>query len=180
MRLFDLIREDFLANSHAKSRFVLVFFRTANWSLNSGAVVRTLCIPLRIAYRVVVDWVMGIDIPCSTRIGRRAVLYHSHALVINEAAIIGDDCILRHCVTIGNKITASGETGAPIVGNGVEFGAGAVVIGPITIGDNSKIGALSVVTRSVSAGSIMIGNPARAIERPDPSPHSEPTRGATS
>lgn len=163
MGLTDLVRGDFSVNSHAKSKFVLAFYRVAHASLHTNRFVRVACMPLRLGYRVLVDWIMGIDIPTKTRIGQRVVLYHGHALVINEGAIIGDDCILRHCVTIGNKMTASGDSDAPRVGNGVEFGAGAVVIGPITIGDGAKIGALSVVTRSVAAGVTVVGNPARAL-----------------
>jgi len=163
MKTIDLIREDIAVNSHAKSKFVLAFYRLAHASLHANFLVRALFIPFRISYRIVVDWLLGIDIPCKTRLGRRIVLYHGHALVINEAAVIGDDCILRHCVTIGNKLTVAGESAAPRVGNGVEFGVGAVVIGAIEIGDGARIGALSVVTRSVAAGITVVGNPARPL-----------------
>ncbi len=165
MRLMRLIREDLAANPHAKSKFVLTYYRLAHASLHSHRAIQVAGIPLRVSYRLVVDWLMGIDIPSKTRIGRRPILYHGHSLVINEGAIIGDDCILRHSVTIGNKITESGESKAPHVGNGVEFGAGAVVIGAIEIGDFVTIGALSVVTRSVPPNTTVAGNPARPLEK---------------
>lgn len=164
MRLLKLIREDWSVNPHAKSKFVLAFFRLAYASgAARSSLVRKLTIPLRVVYRIVVDWFMGIDLPTKVKIGRRPVLYHSIALVINEGVVIGDDCILRHSVTIGNKLTSDGESAAPIIGNDVEFGAGAIILGGITIGDGAKIGAAAVVTKSVAPGAIMVGNPCREI-----------------
>lgn len=163
--LLRSIKEDFPVNSHAKSKFVIAFFRIAHASLHASPLVSKLSAPLRIAYRIIVDWVLGIDLPVKTKIGNRLVIYHGHALVVNEAAILGDDCILRHCVTIGNKLTSTGESLAPVIGDRVEFGAGCAVIGPIQIGDDVIIGALSVVTKSIDAGLTVVGNPARPLNR---------------
>ena len=77
-----------------------------------------------------------------------------------KGRLLGDDCILRHCVIIGNKMTSEGDSLAPRIGNGVEFGAGAMVIG-----DYVKIGALSVVTKSIDANTIVVGNPARPLKK---------------
>ncbi|MDG2520494.1 hypothetical protein P7B02_02985 [Caulobacter segnis] len=159
-----LIFEDIKCNPHAKSKFILSFYRIAFASgASSSPIVRAITAPIRVIYRVVVDWVMGVDLPTKVRIGRRPILFHGMALVINEAVVIGDDCIFRHSVTIGNKMTKEGESASPVVGNRVEFGAGAIVLGAITIGDDAKIGAGSVVTKSVAPNSIMVGNPARDI-----------------
>ncbi|WP_422925757.1 serine O-acetyltransferase [Singulisphaera sp. PoT] len=159
-----LIKEDWGCNSHAKSKFVLAFYRLAHANgMSRSKVVRTAGIPFRLAYRVMVDWFMGIDIPWKTRIGRRLVLYHSMGLVVNEAATLGDDCILRHSVTIGNKLKPNGETASPRIGNRVEFGAGSILLGDITVGDGAVIGAGSVVTKSVRSGSVVVGNPCREI-----------------
>lgn len=163
MELLTLIKEDLAANTHAKSKFILFLFRICHATLHLHPVLVSLFSPMRIMYRILVDWILGVDIPCRTTLGRRVTLYHSHSLVINENAVIGDDCILRHCVTIGNKLTSSGESSAPIIGNCVEFGAGCAVIGPIEIGDNVTIGALTVVTRSIPSHSVIIGNPARIL-----------------
>lgn len=162
--MISLIIEDIKCNAHAKSKFVLLFYRIAFASgASSSPIMRRITMPVRVAYRIVVDWLMGIDIPTKVRIGRRPVLYHSTALVINEGVVIGDDCILRHSVTIGNKLTKDGESAAPLIGNRVEFGAGAIILGPITIGDDVKIGAGSVVTKSVAPMAIVVGNPGRDI-----------------
>lgn len=162
--IFSLIAEDIKCNPHAKSKFVLAFYRIAfATGASSSPIVRRLTIPVRVFYRIIVDWFMGIDLPTKVQIGRRPIFYHSTALVINEGVVIGDDCILRHSVTIGNKLTKDGESAAPSIGNRVEFGAGAIVLGAINIGDDAKIGAGSVVTKSVSPMSIMVGNPARDI-----------------
>jgi serine acetyltransferase len=162
--IIALIKEDIKANSHAKSKFVLVFYRIAHASgASNSLIVRAMTKPIRVLYRIIVDWFMGIDIPTTVRIGRRPVLYHSMALVINESVVIGDDCILRHSVTIGNKLTEDGESTPPSVGNRVEFGAGAIVLGPVTIGDDAKIGAGTVVTKSVAPRAIVVGNPSRVI-----------------
>lgn len=164
--LLALIRQDWRVNSHVKSRFVLTLYRLAHASYNDKwRLTRALATPYRFVYRVMVDWIMGIDIPCRVTIGRGVVLYHSIGIVINERVHIGDDCIIRHAVTIGNKLGDDGESDPPTIGNRVEFGAGAIVIGNITVGDDATIGAGSVVTRSVAPGAVVVGNPAREVAR---------------
>lgn len=164
MKLIELIREDMAANSHAKSKFVLVFYRTAHASGQlPSRFLRALTAPWRAAYRIITDWIMGIDIPSGTQIGRRVVLYHSTGLVINAGSIIGDDCVLRHGVTIGNKLTPDGETGCPRLGDRVEIGAGAALLGELIIGDRARIGAGAIVVKDVPAGATVVGNPARIL-----------------
>jgi serine acetyltransferase len=167
--LFSMIREDWRVNSHMKSRFVLVLFRFAHASYNDRwRLTRAMMAPYRLVYRLIVDWVMGIDIPCRVTLGRGVVLYHSVGIVINEAVKMGDGCIIRHGVTIGNKLGDDGESDPPTIGNRVEFGAGAIVIGDILIGDEAIIGAGSVVTRDVAPGAVVVGNPAREVARHAP------------
>lgn len=108
---------------------------------------------------------MGIDIPVKTKIGRRTVIFHGFGIVINESAIVGDDCIIRHGVTIGNKLTSQGESGSPRIGNMVQLGAGAIILGDIAIGDGAIVGAGAVVTKSVGPGLVVVGNPSRVLER---------------
>lgn len=163
-KLFEIIAEDWRVNSHAKSKIVLLLFRIAHASGTSNSIiVRRLLSPYRIFYRFIVDWLFGIDLPWVVKMGRRIVLYHSFGLVINPSVVIGDDCILRHGVTIGNKIINGKETLCPKIGNRVEFGAGSVVLGDISIGDDVVIGAACVVTKSIVRGSVVAGNPFRIL-----------------
>ena len=83
---------------------------------------------------------------------------------MNYKSIIGSDCILRHGVTIGNKVDSFGnESPSPRLGDRVDLGAGCAVIGDIELGDGCCVGALAVVTKSVAAGTVVAGNPARLI-----------------
>jgi serine acetyltransferase len=162
--MLKYIIEDWECNQHAKARIVLLLYRIAFASGGSSSkIIRIATLPFRIFYRILVDWLMGIDIPVKTKIGRRPVIYHGFGLVINEGSVIGDDCILRHAVTIGNKLSLDGESRPPIIGDRVEFGAGAIVLGPICVGNDAVIGAGCVVTKDVPAGAVMVGAPARRI-----------------
>lgn len=103
-----------------------------------------------------------IELPRTTKVGRRLIIGHSGSIVIHFASIIGDDCIIRQNVTIG---APSPETylDAPVIGSRVEVGAGAAIIGKIVIGDDVRIGPNAVVTTNVPAGSLVVAPPARII-----------------
>jgi putative colanic acid biosynthesis acetyltransferase WcaB len=93
-------------------------------------------------------------------------LYHGQALVVNKTTIIGKNCVLRNSTTIGHKKLADGTfSGCPRIGNHVDIGANVCIIGDITVGDNVIIGAGSVVTKDVPANCIVVGNPARILEK---------------
>ena len=116
-------------------------------------------------------WLTGIEIHPAARLGRRLVIDHGMGVVIGETAEIGDDCYLYHQVTLGTA-RASGGKRHPTVGNNVIIGAGAKVLGPITIGDNARIGSNAVVLDAVPADTTMVGIPARPVDRK--LPRSEP------
>ncbi len=102
----------------------------------------------------------GITIGVSAKIGKRLTIEHSGAIVIHGHAKIGDDCIIRQGVTIGNRrVDAPFE--APNIGNRVNIGAGAKILGGVIIGDNAQIGANAVVIKDVPAGAIAVGVPAK-------------------
>jgi serine O-acetyltransferase len=109
-------------------------------------------------------WMTGIEIHPAAQIGRRLVIDHGMGVVIGETAQIGDDVYLYHQVTLGGTSSLRGKR-HPTICDGVIIGAGAKVLGAITIGDNARIGANAVVVRDVPAGTTVIGIPARPVDR---------------
>lgn len=160
------ILQDWEANKHdPKIQLVLTGFRVAQRIHSAPGPVRWLGIPYLVLYRVAVCWVLGIELHWSLEVGRRLRVYHGHGLVVHAAAKIGNDCVLRHATTLGAKEPREGAPGgAPRLGDRVDVGPH-VVLGPITIGDDAVIGAGSVVTRDVEAGTVVAGNPARELSR---------------
>lgn len=152
MKLRDEILQDWAANRpDLRGRVVMVAFRLAH--LASGHRRNPLAIAYGVLYRLVVEWVMGIEIPWKTVIGPGARLRHGVGLVLNDDVVIGSGVMLRHGVTIGN--TRRGGP-CPVLGDDVELGAGAVVLGGITIGHGARIGANAVVTTDVPAGATVV------------------------
>jgi serine O-acetyltransferase len=109
-------------------------------------------------------WLTGIEIHPAAKLGRRLVIDHGMGVVIGETAEIGDDCYFYHQVTLG-VARAQGGKRHPTVGNNVIIGAGAKVLGPITVGDNARVGSNAVVLESVPADTTVVGIPARPVER---------------
>jgi serine O-acetyltransferase len=104
----------------------------------------------------------GIVIGATATIGRRLCIEHHGCIVIHGNSVIGDDCLIRHGVTIGNSGRAD-PFGAPTIGDRVELGAGAKVLGRIRIGNDAIIGANAVVVRDVPDFAVVGGVPARII-----------------
>lgn len=104
----------------------------------------------------------GIEIHPGATIGRRLVIDHGMGIVIGETAEIGDDCLIYHGVTLGGTGKDVGKR-HPTIGNNVLIGTGAKVLGPIRVGDNSRIAANSVVLREIPEDSTAVGIPARVV-----------------
>ena len=104
----------------------------------------------------------GIEIHPGATIGRRLVIDHGMGIVIGETAEIGDDCLFYHGVTLGGTGKDVGKR-HPTIGNNVLIGTGAKVLGPIKVGDNSRIAANSVVLREIPEDSTAVGIPARVV-----------------
>ncbi|WP_020182519.1 MULTISPECIES: serine O-acetyltransferase [unclassified Methylotenera] len=108
-------------------------------------------------------WLTGIEIHPGATIGRRVFIDHGMGVVIGETAVIGDDCTLYHGVTLGGTSWNKGKR-HPTLETGVVIGAGAKVLGPITIGKNAKIGSNAVVVKDVPDNATAVGIPARILE----------------
>lgn len=105
----------------------------------------------------------GIEIHPGATIGKRVFIDHGMGVVIGETAVIGDDCTLYHGVTLGGTSWNKGKR-HPTLEQGVVIGAGAKVLGPITIGKNAKIGSNAVVVKDVPENATAVGIPARILE----------------
>lgn len=107
-------------------------------------------------------WITGIEIHPGAVIGRRFFIDHGMGVVIGETAEVADDVTLYHEVTLGGTSWKKGKR-HPTLGKGVVVGAGAKVLGPITVGEGARIGSNAVVTKDVPAGATAVGIPARII-----------------
>ncbi|WP_183575325.1 serine acetyltransferase [Mucilaginibacter sp. X5P1] len=166
MNFFAYLFQDRQANrKNFKAQLVLFMFRLVQL-INRSMLLKVIFILYLLWYRYWVDWVWGIELPRKLTVGKGLSLYHGHALVVNQGVVIGDNCVLRNSTTIGHKKLADGSfTKCPVIGNNVDIGANVCIIGDITIGDNVIIGAGSVVTKSFPSDCIIVGNPARILEK---------------
>ncbi|MBI2974381.1 MAG: serine O-acetyltransferase [Deltaproteobacteria bacterium] len=122
-------------------------------------------------------WLTGIEIHPGAKIGRRFFIDHGMGVVIGETTEIGDDVMLYQGVVLGGTSWNKGKR-HPTLQNNVVVGAHAIVLGPITIGNNSKIGSGSVVVHDVPPHSTVVGIPGKVVHRRDESmPHSELEHG---
>jgi len=108
-------------------------------------------------------WLTGIEIHPGATVGRRVFIDHGMGVVVGETAEIGDDTTLYHGVTLGGTTWNKGKR-HPTLGKRVVVGAGAKILGPITVGDGAKIGSNAVVVRDVPEGATVVGVPGRVVE----------------
>jgi serine O-acetyltransferase len=173
--MFDNLREDIATYDGDWSRqglWVMAVYRFGRWRY--GIKNRFLRMPFSGIYKVlkVISQILtGIDLPCEVVVGRRFRIEHFGDIIISGDARFADDVVLRNGVTVGLRLT--GLRGAPRIGNRVDVGAGAKILGPIDIGDDVAIGANAVVLTDVPSNSIAVGVPARIIPRKD-SPNFRP------
>jgi serine O-acetyltransferase len=165
--VFENIREDWRTHDSKWSRhgfWVLVVYRFGRWRY--GIRSRIVRMPFSFCYKILKFWsemLLGTELPCEAVIGRRLVIEHIGGIVVSGDAIFGDDCTLRNGVTVG--LRHKGVRGSPHIGDRVDIGAGAKLLGPIRIGDDAAIGANAVVLCDVPANSIAVGIPARILAR---------------
>lgn len=186
MTIVARIRED-VANAHqhdpaARSNaeiFLAYSGLHAVWCYRVAHILwrRRLYLPARLLSQFA-RFLTGIEIHPGATIGRRLFIDHGMGVVIGETAELGDDVMLYHGVTLGGKSRHGvnrGDKRHPTLEDGVTVGAGAKVLGPITIGARSTIGANSVVTKDAPPHSLLVGLPAKV--RPVKPETSESARG---
>jgi len=139
----------------------LAVHRFGAWRMRIGPkIVRA---PFSVVYRILYRGVRnfyGIELPYTARVGRRVTIEHQSGIVIHGCAEIGDDCVIHQDVTLGNQ-HPDRPLDAPKIGNRVNIGAGAKVLGAVRIGDEASIGANAVVIDDVPGGALAVGVPAR-------------------
>jgi len=135
------------------------FYKISNffWKLNLKLIARMISHISR--------FLTGIEIHPAVKIGKNIFIDHGMGVVIGETTIIGDNVSIYQGVTLGGTKWEKKKR-HPTINDNVIIGAGAKVLGPISVGKNSKIGANSVVTRNVPSNSTVIGIPARVIDNP--------------
>ena len=123
------------------------------------------CHKMKFLARTISQWSRfwtGIEIHPGAKIGRRLVIDHGMGIVIGETAEVGDDCLIYHGVTLGGTGKDQGKR-HPTIGNNVLISAGAKVLGPFRVGDNSRIAANAVVLSEVPADATAVGIPAQIV-----------------
>jgi serine O-acetyltransferase len=164
--MFNNVREAWITHQRDPWRrgiWVMAVYFFGRWRYRLPRTIRP---PFSFAYRVLKtlsEILTGIELPCEAQVGRRLRIEHCGDIVISGDAIIGDDVVIRNGVTIG--LRRVNERGSPRIGNRVDIGAGAKILGPITIGDDVMIGANAVVLQEVPSNSIAVGVPARVQHR---------------
>ncbi len=172
MGIFKLIKEEinlvFERDPAARSRAQILFLYPGVKAI----------IKYRIAHKLynhkmyfLADWLSkrtrrktGIEIHPAAKIGKGVFIDHGMGVVIGETAIVGDNCTIYQGVTLGGTGKDKGKR-HPTIGNNVTIGSGAKVLGPFTVGDNSKIAANAVVLNEIPPNSTCVGVPAHIVKR---------------
>lgn len=145
-----------------KGKLLIAIFSMGKKHINKGGIYHRFCFLIyKFLNATISIGLFNSELQPSNSISSNLYLYHPYGIVINSGATIGSGCIIRQQVTIGNK--GNGDERCPKIGKNVNIGAGAKIIGDIYVGDNSIIGANTVVTKSFPKNSILVGVPARNI-----------------
>lgn len=165
--MFDLLREDYRTYKGDLSRrglWCMVTYRFGNWryTIRQGWLRKPFSLLYKVM-KVLSEIITQVELPCEAKVGRRLIIEHAFDVVVSGDAVLGDDVVLRNGVTIG--LRHRGKRGSPVLGDRVDVGAGAKLLGPIHIGDDAVIGANAVVICDVPAGYIAVGVPARPRAR---------------
>ena len=165
--MFANLKEDFKTYEGDWSRqgfWVMVIYRFGCWryTIKSGLFRKPFSLLYKILYKFI-QVITGIELPCEVTVGKNFRVDHFGGIIISGFASFGDNCVIRDGVTVG--LRRVDDPVAPQIGNSVDIGTGAKVLGGITIGDNVVIGANAVVLEDVPSNSIAVGVPARIKTR---------------
>lgn len=160
--MFENIRQDLRAHRcdwAAQGFWVMVVYRFGRWryTVRPALLRKMLSLIYKILYKFI-QIITGIELPCEVPVGRNFVIEHFGGIVVSGYASFGDNCCIRNGVTIGLKNLSN--PCAPRIGNNVDIGTGAKLLGDITVGNHITIGANAVVTCDVPDNSIAVGVPA--------------------
>jgi len=156
--MLSFIFQDWPANKgNPKGRVIITAFRLGQVLRKAPVFIRWLFVPYFVLYKVIFAWIICVELPLRVQAGPGLQIFHGQALVVHSNTVIGKNCALKQCTTIG--ITARDHNAAPKIGDNVN----SVILGDITIGDNVVIGAGSVVIKSVPDNTIVVGNPAKPL-----------------
>jgi len=165
--MFENIRADlktYKGDWAAQGFWVMIVYRLGRWRY--GIETRWLRLPFSFLYKFlykVVQILTGIEFPCEVAVGKNFRIDHHSDIVVSGYATFGDNCVIRNGVTVGLRNVD--DPVAPRIGNNVDIGAGAKIIGRITIGNNVNIGANAVVLTDVPDNSLAVGVPAKMLPR---------------
>jgi serine O-acetyltransferase len=166
VRFFQLVREDLESHDGDWTRAgfqALLVYRFGVWRMSIPW--RLGRAPFSVLWRALfaaVRNVYGIELPFTASIGRRVVFEHQHGIVVHGNTVIGDDCVIRQGVTLGIR-RLDRLMDAPVLGRGVNVGAGAKILGRVVVGDHAEIGANAVVLHDVPAHTVAVGVPAHHV-----------------
>jgi serine O-acetyltransferase len=165
--MFDNLREDWRTHDRQLLRqglWVMAVYRFGRWRYRlRPSWIRPPFSAVYKSLRLLSEILTGIELPSEATVGRRFRIDHFGGIIISGDAVFGDDCVIRNGVTVGLRHT--GQRGSPVIGNRVDIGAGAKILGAIHIGNDVAIGANAVVLANVPSNSIAVGVPARVLPR---------------
>lgn len=163
-QLFRLIASDIRADRrNPKGLLICVLYRFAHSTLYYPTFLRPIRLLIVAIYKLLTEYILGTEIHWRAQIGPGLRVYHGYGLVVHSNAKIGANCTLRQGVTLGSKDEHGFNT--PVIGDDVNIGVSAILIGNISIGDSVIIGAGTVVISDVPANAIVVGNPGKVIRR---------------
>lgn len=151
--MFENIRDDFRAHNRnwgAQGFWVMIVYRFGRWryGVRPPLVRKLFSLIYKLLFKLI-QIVTGIELPCEAKVGRNFVIDHFGGIIVSGYAQFGDNCRIRNGVVVG--LRRIDEKYAPIIGDNVDIGSGAKLLGPIHIGNNAIIGANAVVLSDVPA-----------------------------